>query len=171
MTPSRPLPDLARLAAALRLAALALAVELAEWVGAGRLAAGLRRRMVRDLAEMERFATGILVLLALQRLPATPPARANARHPGAAPPGFRCAQRDANDMRAMRRKLFPRERDVRRRLDRFTAILDRLDPHARRLARHIERIAPAERLALAAPCADLLAPRAAACACAAFDTS
>lgn len=70
-------PDLPALAAQLRLMAYGLVAELMDWVGAQfgvrMLAAGLRRRMARDLAQLERFAAGIVVLMALKTLPARLP--------------------------------------------------------------------------------------------------
>ena len=71
----RPLPTLLALAAQLRLGALGLLVEVLAALGAGRLAAALRRRMVRDIGRFEKFATGILVLMALKTLPSMPQSR------------------------------------------------------------------------------------------------
>ena len=84
----RPLPALLALAAQLRLGALGLLVEVLAALGAGRLAAALRRRMARDIGWLERFATGILVLMALKTLPSMPESRPGGRRPSGAPPGF-----------------------------------------------------------------------------------
>jgi len=169
----RPIPDLPALAAQLRLMALALVVELAEWLGAAWLARAVRRRMLRDLAQLEKFATGIVVLTALRTLPgsALPAPACGARRPGGAPSGFARVQARERAMRAMQRRLFPRERDLHRRLARFDAVLGDLAEHARRLVRHIERIPPASRLVAIAPPAQRLTARAGAAPCAAFDTS
>ena len=57
-------------------------------------------------------------------------------------------------MRAMRRRLFPQntnlKRDLTRRLRRLDALLDRATEAARRLARHIARMPPAARLIVVA---------------------
>jgi len=170
MTPSRPLPDIATLAATLRLAGLALVVELAAWLGAGRVVAALRRRMAADLNRLERYATGLVVLAAIPMLSAPPEQRSGHRPLGAAP-GFRSFARDADHMRAMQRKLFPRERNLQRRLLRFEAHLSDIGAVARRLVRHIERVPPAYGLAAIRPPADRLAACMCASAGAAWDTS
>jgi len=171
MTHTRPLPDLAALAAQLRLAALALVAELAEWMGAGRLAAALRRRMTRELGRFERFATGIVVLTALRAMPPPPPGSLAHRRPLAAPRGFARVACDANAMRAMQRRLFPRTRDLQRRLARFDAILDDVAAAGARLVSLIARIPPASRLAAVKPPAQALAPRVGAVSVVACDTS
>jgi hypothetical protein len=74
-------------------------------------------------------------------------------------------------MRAMQRRLFPREGDLRRRLARFDAVLDDVAASAARLVRHIERIPPGARLIAIAPPAYTVAAQAGAHLCAAFDTS
>ena len=157
-TPNFNAPDLAALAAQMRLMALGLLVELLDWLGAGRLAASLRRRMGRDLAMLERFATGVVVLMALRDLPRPFALHTNGgRRPFSAPPGFARVARDANAMRAMQRKLFPRLRDLKRRFARFDDTLADAARAAGRLARHIERIRPASRLLPIAPPAHALA--------------
>ena len=151
MNPSRPLPDLPALAAQLRLAALALVVELLEWLGGGALAAPLRRRMARDVRRLEQFATGIVVLAALRTLPKPLALQPGPCRPLDAPRGFARIAASERHMRAMQRKLFPRLRDLRSRLARFDAVLDAVAAHAARLVRHIERVPPASRLVAIAP--------------------
>jgi hypothetical protein len=131
--------------------ALALVAELMEWLGAGRIAAALRRRMARDVAALERFATGIVVLTALRSLPKPLPVKPGPRRPFSAPRGFARVAASERHLRAMQRKLFPRERDLRRRLARFDAVLDDVAGAAARLARHIAHIPPASRLVAIAP--------------------
>lgn len=158
----RPAPDLPTLAAHLRLAALGLLAELLAFLGAGRLAAAVRRRLGRDLAAYERFATGIVVLAALKTLPALPETAHGGRHPHGAPPGFAWAAGDAHAMRAMQRRLFPNTRNLKHRLARFDAVLDDLAAAAARIARAIARVPPGARLVAVAPpavaCAGALAP-------------
>ena len=150
----RPLSTLLALAAQLRLGALGLLVEVLAALGAGRLAAALRRRMARDIGRFEQFATGILVLMALKTLPSMPESLRGGQRPSGAPPGFARVVADDNYMRAMRRRLFPQntnlKRDLTRRLRRLDALLDRATEAARRLARHIARMPPAARLVVVA---------------------
>jgi len=172
MNPSRPLPDLAALAAQLRLMACAMAAALLEALGARSLAAALRRQMARELAEMERLATGVVVLAALRLLPPPPPETGAQRsRPSGAPRGFARVAGDANAMRAMQRKLFPRRGGLVARLRRFDAVLDDVAAHAARLARHVERIPPAFRLVAVAPPAWALRLQVDAVATFASDTS
>lgn len=163
----RPLSALLTLAAQARLMGLGLMAELAAWLGAGAFAAGLRRRISRDVAQLERFATGIVVLMALKRLPVMPePGRAG-RRPANAPGGFRCVAAGDDGMRAMRRRLFPgrfaRMRNLNARLARLDAVLDRALAAAARLARFIAKTPPAFRLVATAPPAVALATWATAC--------
>lgn len=167
----RPRPDPAALAAQLRLMALALVVALADWLGAGRFAAAVRRWMARDLAQLERLATGIVVLAALRTLSAPPAPPYGGRRPHGAPRGFAWVAGDDRAMRAMQRRLFPRLRDLKRRLARFDAVLDAFAEHAARLAPHIECIPPAARLIAVAPPAHTVASRLEAGAAFAIDTS
>lgn len=146
----RPLPDLATLAAQLRLAAMAFAVELADWLGAGWLAAGLRRRLSADLRRLEDFATGLAVLSALRALP-TRPAPSSTRRPRSAPRGFAWRAASDNDMRAMRRAFFPFTRDLKRRLRRLDRALADLAATAATLTPRIERAPPMARLCPVAP--------------------
>ena len=129
-------------------------VEVLAALGAGRLAAALRRRMARDIGWFERFAMGVLVLMALKTLPSAPESRPEnrlgGRRPSGAPPGFARIAASDNAMRAMRRKLFPLKRDLTRRLRRLDGLLDRATAAARRLAGHIAHIPPAARLVVVA---------------------
>jgi hypothetical protein len=155
----RPLSALTALAAQLRLTALGLMAELMAWLGAGMLAAALRRRMARDIAELERFATGIVVLTALKTLPSLPDPPRGGRRPRRAPKGFAWAAGRWRPMRAMQRKLFPPLRDLSARLRRFDALLDDLAASAAKLVPAIERVPPAMRLVAVAPPAAALASR------------
>lgn len=150
VTTARPLADLATLAAQLRLAGLALLVRVADWLGAGRVAAALRRAARGELRQLETFATGIAVLMAMSHLPRLPPRARGGARPAGAPPGFVAVAGDANAMRAMRRRLFPHDRDCVRRLRRLDAVLADIARHSACLARHIARVPPALRLAMVA---------------------
>jgi hypothetical protein len=154
MNPSTPAPDIATLAAQLR------------------LAAAFRRRIGAELAEMERFATGLVVLAALRRLPALPPARGpGGRRPLDAPVGFARNLGDDNALRAMKRVLFPRMRDLRARLARFDRALAQLEACAARVARRIERLPASSSLIPVAPRPARLSPCVAAVAPSSCDTS
>jgi hypothetical protein len=153
----RPISVLTALAAQLRLTALGLMAELMAWLGAGKTAAALKRRMARDIAELERFATGIVVLAAVQSLPAMPDPPRRGRRPRRAPKGFAWAAGRWRPMRAMERKLFPPLRDLSARLRRFDAVLDDLAASAAKLVPTIERVPPAMRLVAVAPPAATLA--------------
>lgn len=164
--------DLAALAAQLRLMACALAAALLEALGIDGLAATLRRQAARELAEMERLATGVVVMAALELLPGPlPTERAHAGLAFAAPRGFACIAGDANAMRAMQRKLFRRRGGLAARLRRFDAVLDELAAHAARVARCIDRLPPAFRFVAVAPPAWALVASAEAAPCGFTDSS
>jgi hypothetical protein len=151
---------------------VALVVELGVWLTehAGWLAAGWRRRLVREVRRLEDYATGLAVLAALRALPRLP-AAARARRPGAAPRGFAWRSVPANDMRAMRRALFPFTRDLRGRLRRLDRALAELSATAATLAPRIERAPPTARVCIVAPPAACIAAQCAAAPGARCDTS
>ena len=161
-------PDIPALAALLRSWAVELCVWLAALLGDGALSRALRRWSQGELDRAEQGAVGLVVLAALKTLPPPPPCGRGAARPLHAPTGFAWAPVRGNDMRRMKRRLFPRERDVRVRAARLCALLDAFEDAVRRLARHILRIRPGMRLTLIArlestigPCADAPAPIAA----------
>lgn len=128
----------------------ALVVWLVETLAVGALRRWARRWALMALARAERGARGIVVLAAMRLLPAPPPPIGRRMHSHRSPRGFARVAVRGNDMRRITRRLFPRERDLRRRAERLVAMLSALAVHAARLARRIRRIMPATRIALVA---------------------
>lgn len=157
---TRPTPsDLVALAARVQLWVATLVVWLVRALGDGPMAAPARCWAHGALAFAERGVGAIIVLLALRRLGAPPPAPASrGRRPRRAPRGFAWADARGGDMRHVTRPLFRRERDLLRRARRLAAIVDAIDALARCLARRIARVPPTMRLVALAPPACRVAP-------------
>ena len=166
----------ASLAASLGLWVAELVVWLAAVLGDGPLGAPLRRWTMAMLHRAEQAAKGLVVLAALPLLPAPFALPRHAARPPNAPRGFVRQGVRGNDMRRITRHLFPRalfqhQRDLTARAQRLAAFLAALPAHARRLARRIARLMPANGFVAVAPPAARCVSRAAATAASAWDTS
>lgn len=154
MTSERLPLDPIGLAARLQLWVAELLVWLVEVLGDGPLGKPLRRWTRKQVSILELGAAGLLVLSALKVLPQpTEATKRRSSRPFSAPCGFKRVPVRGDDMRRLRRHLFPRERDLLRRLHRLNDMLGAFQPRAQRLSRRIARIMPLTRLVAIAPSA------------------
>jgi len=153
--------DADRLFAALaqgRLWLLEIVAWIADCFGDGRIGRALRAGLVRDLQALRRGVAGVLVLLAMRRLPASPPRRPQALRPAHAPRGFRAAGR-AEPMRGAMRQIRT-GRGVRGRIAALARVLDDADRWIARLAAWIAREGFTAPLLMVCAPMDAVAPQA-----------
>jgi hypothetical protein len=124
------------LAAKMRLVVFALLVELAEALALFGLGRAWRRRLHEDSHKLARGVAAILALLALKRMPATLDLHRTLRPP-TAPRGFRRARCDYGHRFA--RRLLPKARTLRGRLDAIARVLDDVEAWVVRMAAYLRK--------------------------------